>query len=288
MPDTLAPVKPRRAWLRNLGRIGADHGFFDRLSAHHLALFVEEGDTLLLSFDRAERTWDQGDRGLPLGFDCVRASEYSLLSILSVGRTCFRDTAVEDLLSALAKDGFFSSYAKVLFVATGPDCGHAAARGSAHVPGARVLLSRPAAAISAAHAPFEPRFTRDRANAPDTPPPLGPEALQAAASTLVLFDPAHAPEAAQAALFRAPGTTRVALPHAGRAIDRAVARSEALVPLMRHLAADTLTAQQTREILQPALRRDPGYLARLAAAARADGHPARAAKILPSSARPAA
>lgn len=279
MPDTIAPTDPRHAWLRHMGRIGADHGFFDRISARHMALFVDEGDTLVLSFDRADRTWEQGDAGLPLGFDCVRALEVSLLSILSLGRTWFRDKSIEDLLKGLADDGFFASYAQVLILAAGPDCGHAAARAAAHVPGARVLLSRPTAAIGATHAPFETRFAKDRRADPDTPPPLGPEALQAAAATTILFDPACAPEAAQAALFRAPGTTRIALPHTGPALDRAVARGEALVPLIRHLAAGSLTAQNTRAILRPILRRDPGYLARLSQAATKSGHPARAAKI---------
>ncbi|GAB5446614.1 hypothetical protein [Gymnodinialimonas sp.] len=279
MPDTLTPTDPRHAWLRQLGRIGADHGFFDRLSARHMALFVDEGDTLVLSFDRADRTWDQGDAGLPLGFDCVRALEYSLLSILSLGRTWFRDAGVEDLLKGLAHDGFFESYSQVLILATGPDCGHAAARASAHVPGARVLLARPVAAISATHAPFERRFAQDRRADPDTPPPLGPEALQQAASTTILFDPTRTSEAAQAALFRAPGTTRIALPHTGPALDRAVARGEALVPMMRNLAAGSLTEQNTREILRPILRRDPGYLARLSQAATDSGHPGRAAKV---------
>lgn len=279
MPDTIAPLDPRHAWLRHLGRIGADHGFFDRISARHMALFVDEGDTLILSFDRADRTWDQGDAGLPLGFDCVRALEYSLLSLLSLGRTWFRDDAVEDLLQSLVDDGFFASYKQVLILATGPDCGHAAARAARHVPGARVLLSRPAAAISATNAPFETRFKEARRTDPDTPPPLGPEALQTAAATTILFDPSRAPEAAQAALFRAPNTQRIGLPHTGPALDRAMARGEVLVPLTRHLQSGTLTPQHAREILRPTLRRDPGYLARLAQAATNDGHPARAAKV---------
>ena len=279
MPDSIAPQKPRSSWLRHLSRIGADHGFFDRIGARHLALFVEEGDTLVVSFDRAERTWDQGDSGLPLGFECVTALEYSLLSLIAIGRTWFRDPALETLLKDLALDGFFTLYSQVLIVATGPDCGHAAARAAQHIPGAKVLLSRPAAAISAAHAPFEARFKGARRVNPDVPPPLGPEALQNAAKTFILFDPANPSEAAQAALFRAPGTTRIGLPHTGAALDRAMARGEALVPLTRHLTRGTLTAHQIRLILRPILRRDPGYLARLENAAGVAGHPARAALI---------
>lgn len=279
MPDTIAPTDPRRTWLQHLGRIGADHGFFERVSARHLALFVEEGETLVLSFDRADRTWDQGDSGLPLGFECVTALEYSLLSILSIGRTWFRDEAVEAMLKGLADDGFFTSYKQVLIIATGADCGHAAARAAQYIPGAKVLLSRPVAAISAVHAPFETRFNDARRADPDTPPPLGPEALTNAASTCILFDPSNRAEAAQAALFRAPGTTRISLPHTGPALDRALARGEALVPITRHLQADTLDAQKVREVLRPILRRDPSYLARLALAAETEGHSERAAKV---------
>ncbi len=265
MPDTAAPLPPRRTWTRHIGRIGTDHGYFDRLGPRHLALFVAEGYTLVLSFDRADRLWDRGQRGLPLGFDCVTALEYSLLSLMSIGRTWFRDDSVEGLLQSLSAEGFFASYTQVLILASGPDCTHAAARAAQHIPGAKVLLSRPVAAISAAHAPFERRFRAARLSNPDSTPPLGPEALHPAARTVILFDPTNRAEAAQAALFRAPETTRIALPHAGAALDRAIARGEVLVPLARHLRHDTLTPATARAVLRPALRRDPGYLARLAA-----------------------
>ena len=218
----------------------------------------------MLSFDRADRIWDQGDSGLPLGFECVTALEYSMLSILSVGRTWFRDASVEALLKTLADDGTFASYSQVLIIASGPDCSHAAARAAQYIPGAKVLLSRPVAAISTTHAPFETRFKDARRANPDSPLPLPPEALQSAAQTVILFDPTHPLEAAQAALFRAPGTSRVALPHAGTALDRAMTRGEVFVPLARHLALDTLTKATARAVLRPILRRDPRYLARLA------------------------
>lgn len=266
MPDTLNHTDPRRTWLQHLGRIGTAHGFFDRISKRHLALFVEDGDTLVVTFDRAERTWDRGDQGLPLGFGCVMMLEHSLLSLISIGRTWFRDDAVETLLRDLAREGFFASYKKVMILAVGPDCGHAAARAAQYIPGAHVLLSRPVAAVSATHAPFETRFHDARRADPDTPPPLGPEALANAASTYVLYDPTHPAEAAQAALFRAPGTTRISLPHTGPALDRAMGNCEAVVPLIRHLHDGKLDPQKVRDILRPILRRDPGYLARLAQA----------------------
>lgn len=279
MPDSFTPVDPRRAWARRLARIGEDHGFFDRIGSRHMALFVQEGDTLVLSFDRADALWDNGEAALPLGFDAVLAHEYSLLSLMSVGRTWFRDGQVEAFLKQLAHDGFFRSFAQVLILATGPDCGHAAARAAQHVPGAHVLLSNPMAALGPHPAPFETRFRRDRHANPDWPPPLGPAALARVRQTVILFDGTDASVAAQAALFNGPNTTRVNLPHSGPALDRAVAKGAAVVPLCRNLANGTLSPAKVREILRKILRRDPGYLDRLAKAARAKGTSSRAALI---------
>ncbi len=264
MPDTSAPIDPRREWLRHLARVGADHGAFERLDPRHFALMVEEeAETLVLSFDRVERLWQRGAEGMPLGFEAVPAHEVSFLSVMSVGRTWFRSPEVEAMLAGLAADGFFSSFQQVVILATGPDCGHAAARAAALVPGARVLLSRPAAAVSATYAPFENRFRADRRADPDTPPPLPAEALAQADQTTILFDPRDARDAAQAALFHAPVTTRVALPLGGEAISRAMSTAEAIVPLTRHLIRGPLEAKTTRAILRPVLRADPAYRARL-------------------------
>ncbi|MEX3015804.1 hypothetical protein [Gymnodinialimonas hymeniacidonis] len=260
MPDTSAPIDPRREWVRHLGRIGSDHGLFSRLDARHFALMVEEeSDTLLVSFDRADGLWSKGAEGLPLGFDAVPAHDVSLLSLMSVGRTWFRSDEVEAMLTGLAADGFFASFKHIILLASGPDCGHAAARAAVHMPGARVLLSRPAAAISARHAPFETRFRADRRADPDTPQPLGPEALESAAQVTILFDPRDPSDAAQAALFRGPQTTRIGFSLAGDALSEAFKQPEALVPLTRHLMRGTLDRKAARAALRPVLHAHPIY-----------------------------
>ncbi len=264
MPDTTAPIDTRRAWVQRLTRIGSDHGMFARLDPRHLALMVEEdADTLLVSFDRADRLWSNGAEGLPLGFAAVPAHDVSYLSLMSVGRTWFRSVEVDALLSGLAGDGFFASFRKILVIAAGPDCGHAAARAAAYMPGAQVLLARPAAAISAAHAPFETRFRADRLRNPDMPPPIGANALGKAASTTILFDPRNRADAAQAALFNGARTTRIGFPMAGAALDRALGRTGTIVPLTQHMMRDRLTPATTRAALRAALRSDPAYRARL-------------------------
>lgn len=264
MPDTTAPIDPRHAWVKRLSRIGSDHGMFARLDARHLALMVEEdADTLLVSFDRADRLWSNGADGLPLGFAAVPAHDVSYLSLMSIGRSWFRSAEVDAMLSGLAGDGFFASFRKIILIAAGPDCGHAAARAAAYMPGADVFLSRPAAAIGATHAPFETRFRADRRMNPDMPPPFGPDALGKAASTTILFDPRDRADAAQAALFNGARTARIGVPLAGAALNRALTRTGTIVPLTQHMIRDRLTPAKTRATLRRALRSDPAYRARL-------------------------
>ena len=272
MSDATTNVSPREAWGRQMARIGEDHGFFHRLGKDHAALFVKEGDTLVVSFDRADRLWDKGAEGLPLGFDCVVHHEWSALCILSAGRTWFRGKEIEEALYHLAGNGFFLSYKRVIILASGPDCGHAAARAAALIPSASVFLCQPAAAVSALNAPFETRFDADRRRGnPDFPGPIGPEALERAAQTFVLFDPTVQDEAAQAALFRARDTNRVSVPFAGPALDRALRRRDVLVPLTKRLAADRLEPSDIRIMLRPALRADTPYLGRRVKSALARG-----------------
>ncbi|MEJ6388197.1 hypothetical protein [Gymnodinialimonas ulvae] len=264
MPDTSVPIDPRRAWVKRLSRIGSDHGMFARLDTRHLALMVEEdADTLLVSFDRADRLWSNGADGLPLGFAAVPAHDVSYLSLMSVGRSWFRSAEVDALLQGLAGDGFFASFRTILLVAAGPDCGHAAARAAALMPGAHVLLARPAAAIGAAHAPFETRFRADRRLDPDRPTPFGPDALGKAASTTILFDPRDRNDAAQAALFRGVRTTRVGFPLAGAALTRALTRTGTIVALTQHMMREKLSPAATRAALRTALHSDAAYRARL-------------------------
>ena len=264
MPDTLAPSSPRQAWARHMARIGADHGFFHRLGRRHAALYVQEGETLVLSFDRADALWDQGDTALPLGFDLVQAREWSLLSLMSFGRTWFRETEVEVFLTTLTETGFFAGFDQVLIVAHGPQCTHAAARMAAQIPGARVLLSSPVAAVGATDAPFETRFAEDRRRGnPDLPPPLPPEALQEADQTFVLFDPTIALDAAQAAMLRAPNTERLPLPAAGASLEAAMRSQHVLVPVMTGIANGSLTRARLRTLLRRSIRRDPAYIDRI-------------------------
>ncbi|MDG4650038.1 phosphoadenosine phosphosulfate reductase [Roseibacterium sp. SDUM158017] len=269
----------RDTWMRRIAQIGAEHGLYDRIGKRHLGLYVEEGETLLVAFDRADRVWSEAPDGLPAGFEMVRRRSWSLLSIMAVGETWFRDPALERFFSVLTAGGILRRYSSVVFYGVGPECGFAACVHSATMPGARVLAASPVATLNHADVPFERRFRAARRLDFTGPSGNAPLALRSASDALVLYDPAETADAAQAALFNGANTTRVGLPHAGRDFEAILHGEEAAVPLLRMLSRGRCDPARVRAALKGPCREAPGTMIRRARAAMVQGHSGRAALI---------
>lgn len=265
-------------WLGRMSEIGRSHGFFERVGAEHLALFVQEGDTLLVSFDRAARVFAEEADGLPLGFEAVQKREWSLLSIQSVGDSWFRAPDLVAFFDRLADAGFFASFAQVIFLGFGPACGHAACAYSSAAPGASVLASAPAATLDPELAGFDRRFRRDRkrdfSRYGDAPALIG-----AARDVVILVDPADPATGAHAAQFRGPNVTRAPLRFTGPAPHRLVTGGGILVAMLRALANGRLTRARVAALVRPVRRVDATYLWRLAQIAQSHGQFDRARRI---------
>lgn len=268
----------RSAWLERLSHIGRDHGFFERIAGDHLALFVQESDTLVISFDRATRVFAEEAGGLPLGFEAVQKREWSLLSILSTGDTWFRSPELMAFFDGLAAAGFFESFAQVIFLGFGPAPGHAACAYASAAPGALVLASAPAATLEAEMAGFDRRFRRYRAR------DFGrygdaPGLVASARNAVILYDPTDGVSAAHAAQFRAPSVSLVPLRFTGPAPHTLIASGHLLIPVLRALVNGRLSRSRLAELLRPVRRADPAYLWRLAQIAQGQGQFDRARRI---------
>lgn len=265
-------------WLDRLSGIGDTHGFFERVGRDHLALFVQERDTLLVSFDRAARVFAEEADGLPLGFEVVQKREWSLLSILSLGDPWFRAPDLIAFFDTLDQAGFFDSFAQVIFLGFGPANGHAACAYSSAAPGASVLASAPAATLDPELAGFDHRFFRDRkrdfSRYGDAPQLIG-----AARDAVIVFDPTDAASAAHAGQFRGPHVTRAPLRFTGPAPHRLIRAGGVLVPLLRSLSNGRLTRTRVAEVLRPVRRTDAAYLWDLAQRAQSKGQFDRALRI---------
>lgn len=281
MPDVASTSLPnhgldRDAWLRRIAQIGAEHGLHDRIGKRHLGLFVEEGETLVVAFDRADRSWSEAFDGLPAGFEMVRRRSWSLLSVMAMGETWFRDPALVRFFGTLSRSGIFRAYDRVLFYGVGPECGFAACVYSATVPGAKVLAANPVATLRHEDVPFERRFRAARRL--DFSGAFGhaPWALETASEAVILYDPTETADAAHAALFDGANTTRVGLPYAGRGLAEILHGEEACVPLLRDLARGRADPAKIRQTLKMAVRENAGTMIRRTRAALVQGHSRRA------------
>ena len=274
----------RAEWLAHMARIGADHGFFDRIGEAHLALFVQEGDTLLVSFDTTETARTTRPGGMPLGFAAVQARQVSFLSVMAEGETWFRDPDLFAFFNTLRDQGFFESFARVVVLGLGPMAGHAACVFSSVVPGATVITAHPAATLAPDLAGFDDRFRAKRRL--DFDGPFGDAAaLVRGAERVLLFHDPYAPvDAAHAAQFRGETILRIPLRFRGKMVERLVADPVLLVPLLRSIDAGDLTAERVFEFLRPVRRGDAESLLHLTLRAARAGQAGRAA-ILASAAK---
>jgi len=264
-------------WIAHMARIGADHGFFDTVAPGHRGLFVQEGDTLVVSFDQADTVFHARPRGLPLGFGAVQARQVSLLSIMAEGPTWFRAPDLYAFFDALRDQGFFDSFEKVVFLGAGPRCGHAACVYSSAVPGATVIVSRPAATLSPAFAGFDTRFRADRRLDFTTRYGDAPALTAEAAAVVVLHDPTDPTDAAHAAQFRGAHVLRLPLRFRGALCDDMLADDRLLVPLIRSVEAGDLSLPRAQGLLRPIRRAHAESLLHMALHSARHGKAARAA-----------
>ena len=263
-------------WLARLHDIGSVHGFFERLGPRHTALYVQEDDVLVVSFDDAARVLHRAEDALPLGFEAVKRRQWSLLNLMAFGRTWFRDDALFAFFDRLIDEDFFESFDHVVFVGAGPMCGHAAAAFSVAAPGAKVVAVSPVATLDRAAAPFETRFRRARRLNFTDRYGHAPDMLIGAERAYIVYDPLERADAAQAALFRGPNVQHLPTPCGGRTMLDFLTVRGTLDWTLRAAVNGRLKPGRWGLMTRPPRRADPGYLKRLMLRAEETGHPALA------------
>lgn len=275
-----ADPRPSKAeWLDRMGQIGDMHGFFDRLGADHHALYVQEGDTLLVCFDEMHRIIRRGRDALPVGFDAVQKREWSMLSLIARGSTWFRDEALYTFFDRLIDEDFFDSFDQVIFLGAGPMCGYAATAFSVAAPGAKVIALSPAATLDRTAAPYELRYRRAwRKNFTDR---FGyaPDMLEAASEAFIAYDPLELLDAAHAAQFRGRKVHRLRFRGAGPDLLRLLEPNANLDRMLKATGNGRMSPLRFAQIVRKLRRENPDYLRRLMARAEDRGGP-RLARIV--------
>ena len=128
MSDTDYKIDPlpktRADWAHKLDKLTEESGYFLNLGDRHSALFLDEGTTLLVSFESLTDVLATEDQ-LPQAAALAKSHGWSLLSIIADGETWFRDAAVYAFFDRQVDDAFFEDFDRVMFY--GADMGGYAA-----------------------------------------------------------------------------------------------------------------------------------------------------------------
>ncbi|MBY6005792.1 phosphoadenosine phosphosulfate reductase [Salipiger bermudensis] len=259
----------RNEWIRQISEIGESDGFTEPLGARHHAVFVERGDTLLVSFESLPGIDALSETATPLGWEMARDCDWSTLSVLCTADTWFRDEAVYTFFDQLLDDGFFDDFETVLFYGAGP-CGYAAAAYSVTAPGARVVMLQPQATLDPRVTEWDERFVEMRRADFTSRFGYAPDMLDAAQRAYVLYDPRERFDAMHSALFVRPNVDRFRLPFMGSALQGDLLDLELLVPLLTAAAEDRLDRLSFARMMR-ARRDHTPYLRKLLMRLEGDG-----------------
>ena len=246
MPDNTSPfeislsdLRPAQ-WVSEIRELGDVYGFYESLGKKHHGLFIETGDTLLVSFETLPGIQALSDSGRPVGFDLAHANGWSNLSVISAGDTWFRDRNVYGFFDQLTDDGFFEEFDRVIFYGAGP-CGYAAAAFSVAAPGATVLVLEPQATLDPRMTEWDDRFVEMRRTDFTDRYGYAPDMLEASGAAFVVYDPAQQLDAMHATLFERKGVTRLRARHLGSGMQSHFEQMGILTPLVSAAGKGTLT-----------------------------------------------
>lgn len=253
--------------------IGADRGFHRNLGTEHSALFVEGGSTLLVTFENLDHVAEWGADRLPWGYSFVTGQGWSLLGLMAHGWTWYRDEAVFDFFDALAEEGFFDRFDRVVFYGASMG-GYAAATFAAAAPGATVIAISPQATLSRDIAPWETRYHRvwRRDFSPGSRYSYAPDGAATAERAYLFYDPAAPLDAMHAALFRSDPVVRYHCRRMGHRIASLWLGMGILKPVITACVEGRLESTDFYRALRKR-RESPRYERELLEAVQARGRP---------------
>jgi pimeloyl-ACP methyl ester carboxylesterase len=272
-PDQQSP----EAWRAHLGEIGLREGFFRELGPRHSALYVERGDTLIITFENLDHVYERGIDRMPWGHGFVAENGWSMLGMMAHGWTWYRDENVCDFFDELKASGFFGRFRKIVFYGASMG-GYAAAAFSAAAPGATVILISPQATLSREIAPWETRYRKAWRRDFTSRYGFAPSMVQDAERVFLFYDPLEPLDAMHAALFRGETVEKLRCRYFGHRIASMWVRLGILKPIIHACVDGSLTRAWFYRTLR-GRRDDMKFQRAMLARLLESGRPARIAML---------
>jgi len=250
-------------WEQRLAAITEELGMFQPLGPKHCATFLDQGNTLLVTFETMQGIHNLSKLAQPLGFDMVKSEGWSHLGLLSNGDTWFRNERVYGFFDQLIDDGFFDEFDTVIFYGAGP-CGYAASAFSVSAPGATVVAIQPQATLDPRMTEWDERFVEMRRVSFTDRYGYAPDMLDAAKQAFIFYDPYEQLDAMHAALFSRKNVSRLRVPNLGAAVQTRMIGMRILNAILKKAASADFDAAEFAQLFR-ARRNDSSYLRALMA-----------------------
>ncbi|UWQ27364.1 phosphoadenosine phosphosulfate reductase [Leisingera sp. M523] len=248
LDEDLSGLKPAQ-WKARMAALAEEHGMFQPLGDKHFATFIDQGNTLLVTFETMQGIHNLSDQAQPLGFDLVKNLGWSHMCVVSDGDTWFREGRIYGFFDQLIDDGFFDEFDKVIFYGAGP-CGYAAAAYSVASPGAVVVAVQPQATLDPRMTEWDDRFADMRRLSFTDRYGYAPDMLDAADQAYVIYDPREQLDAMHAALFARKNVTRLRAAHLGDAVQTRLIEMEMLYHILSLAGSRKLTGGAFHKLLR--------------------------------------
>ncbi|WP_238367332.1 phosphoadenosine phosphosulfate reductase [Mesobacterium pallidum] len=248
-------------WLRSVGEIADAQGYLQPLGPRHNAVFIEDGETMLVTFETIQGIQALSEDAQPLGWTLVRRLGWSHICILSDGDTWYRDAQVYAYFDLLTDEGFFDEFDQVIFYGAGPG-GYAAAAYSVAAPGATVIAVQPQATLDPRVTEWDDRFIEMRRTDFTDRYGYAPDMLDAAMQAHVLYDPREDLDAMHAALFTRPNVRKHRMPGMGDALQSELMEMQILNKVIARAADGKLDTLDFAKLYRARRNHGP-YLRRL-------------------------
>ena len=232
------PKAPR--WLDDIRPGTNGEGFLEKNLRNSLLFVKRPSDRLLVTFDNLSNVGDDSPEREPWAYKFARDEGLSHLGIMAHVADWYRDEALIKRFEALARDGFFDGYERVVFAGVSMG-GFAALAFSSLVPGSHVIAVNPQSTLNTDLVPWETRYENGRRQDWTLPLSDAAELTAKAGRVNIFYDPYH--ELDQSHVDRLSGDNIHIFKcwfsnHKTAVFLRKI---EALKPVMSHVIFDELT-----------------------------------------------
>lgn len=148
-------------WLDDLHPGSEGEGFLEKRLRHSLMFIRRPVKRLLVTFDNLSNVGDSSVMREPWAFKFARDANISHLGIMAHVADWYRDADLIARMTALAEDGFFDGYDRVIFAGVSMG-GYAAIAFGSLVPGAHIVSVNPQSTLDPDLVPWETRYENGR------------------------------------------------------------------------------------------------------------------------------